>query len=349
MNNVSEYIVYGYSGRSIATVYSNDLAEISEKTKNGWKYELVEGNFWLRAPEIWLVNIADPQKVFYYGNAIINLAYYNFLQKLINTNSLIEYVESVIKRKRFLYKSFSFVVSTGAVQEADIRIIGRDSRIYNLKNDLFQNFFLSKDFEKCYREAGEVIPLISQQRIFAYRGFNCLNEELKNYYNRIEKAFRSVGYSNVYNSRIIKGIKEQLPEYDYLVFVPTSCFGYISSFISSDNIDNISYIEMHSNKNLKRYLYYDMKKFLNKKVLIIDKCYSGKTLQRVKQIIEDAGGIPITMGLFPNNRYVANSLDYTVVLNKVFDMSVEAVSGNWLINKYTEIFTTLAENEDVVC
>ena len=139
LNDVGQYVVYGYSGRGIATRFTNDLMEIYDKSKKGWKYEIVNGDFWLRAPEIWLVNIVDPQKVLYYGNPTLNYAYYIFLQKLIATNSLYEYIESVVKSRSFFYKNFSFAISTGAVQEADIRVIGSDIRINNLKNDLFES------------------------------------------------------------------------------------------------------------------------------------------------------------------------------------------------------------------
>lgn len=340
MDNFSEYVVYGYSGRSIATTYTNDLSEICEKTDKGWKCEVVDDSFWLRAPEVWLVNIADPQKAIYYGNTTINFAYYCFLQKLIRVNSFVEYIESVIKSKSIYYKNFSFVVSTGAVQEADIRIIGSDLRVNNLKNDLFQRFFTSKQFTIAYDEAKSIIPINNHEKLCVYEPFERLSANLVNYYNRLGKAFHVVGCKKVYSSVIINRIREQLVDYDIIVFVPTSCFGYMSSFISEEKIDDISYIEMHSNKNLRRYMHYDRKDFSNKRVLIIDKCYSGKTLLRVKKLIEDAGGIAITMGLFPNNRYVASSLDYVVVLNRIYDMSSEAVSDDWLVRKYIEILSS---------
>lgn len=337
MDLISKHLVYGYNGRGIATIYTNDLLEVYEKTKLGWTQEVVNGVFWLRAPETWLVDITEPNKILRYGNPMINLAYFFFIRDRVNSNSLGDFISSVIYKRGLFYKGFSFAISTGGVLESDYRVIGSDSRVYRLKDELFSGFIHSKSSLKYIGMAGEMVT--SKCPSFTKNvKFDSLSNELQSFYSGIKEIFNVINCSNVYSSVVIHDLIDLLPSYDKILFIPTGCFKYLSSFISESNYNKVCFFEWHANKNVKRITHYGCGNLTNKTVLIIDKCYSGKTLAHVGKEVIKQGGKPITLALFPKNRFVLSNADYFLMLNRIYHVDESDFSDcDWLVKEYCKV------------
>lgn len=343
MIDVSSYLVYGRNGRSNALLYTDKLEEVYEKVTKGWSKEYVDGCYRLRAPEAWLVDIVEPRKVLYYGNPTINLAYYLFLSHLINTKSLSQYIDSVMKKRWIYYSGFSYAISMGAVLESDYRIIGSDYRVQNLKNDLFLEFSKNCYQSEFYHEALTIIPYEGKnatRSLLMYRQKEDLPESIKRYYENLQEVFDVIGCGDVYNPTIIRGLSDSLPEFDVMLFIPTGCFRYLSSFVNETNFNKIAFLEWHADKDLRHGIHYNITSFKGKRVLVIDKSYSGKTLVEVASHIRELGGLPTTLAVFPKNHYAISMSDYAVMLNKVYKIPDGGIGKNWAIKKYKDIFRT---------
>jgi hypothetical protein len=82
------------------------------------------------------------------------------------------------------------------------------------------------------------------------------------------------------------------------------------------------------------------KKLVGKKCLIVDKTYTGKTLETVSSLVWQEGGIPIKLGLFPKNRHraVANA-DLVLFLDRVLNaQKIDTVLG-WANQLYLSVLS----------
>ena len=80
-------VIFGENGRAMAAYKTKNSEEIKEKKELGWTATLIDKaqTYYLRSPDTWLVDLSDFFKVNYYGNPIVNLAYYLFLTNKYKT------------------------------------------------------------------------------------------------------------------------------------------------------------------------------------------------------------------------------------------------------------------------
>lgn len=335
MKSLKNHIVFGENGRSIATYYTLNLEEAKEYIDNGWNYEIdYKGKgFWLRAPDEWLVDLTDPFKIYYYGNPVVNVAYYNFLKSLAQKDRLKEYVDFVISNNKIFYKNFEFVIADGPVLQSEIRILGSDVRLKNLKHDLIKSFVKGFYYNKYYSEAKEYLGKI-QPIQFSCKYTEPISTKEAEFYHKLNKYLKIVDERSDVNHKVLKNLKKQLPDSDVIILIPTGCFKYMSSIIDETNIDKVMFWEIHVNSHVNKCFTLFSKDLKGKRVLIIDQIYSGKTLEIIKDLVSSRGGIPITLGVFPKSIYSLGNTDYVVFLDKLVKASDVERSEDWMIKLY---------------
>ena len=132
------------------------------------------------------------------------------------------------------------------------------------------------------------------------------------------------------NLQYFPGLVGQLPNHDILVFVPSGCYSYISLFLNDDLIDKIMLYEVHTDRNQKSIRKAFTKNLKNKKCLIIDKSYTGDTLNRVSKLVEDEGGVPIKLALYPRSRKAVLESDYFLFLDQIIETKPsDYLEDNW--------------------
>lgn len=335
MKSLKNHLVFGENGRSIATYYTLNLEEAKDYIDNGWSYEIdYKGNgLWLRAPDEWLVDLTDPFKIYYYGNPIVNVAYYNFLKSLAKKNQLKEYIDFVISNNKIFYKNFEFAIADGPVLQSEIRILGSDDRLKNLKHDLIKSFVKGFYYNSYYSEAKECLGKIKSIQ-FSYKFKEPISTKEAEFYHTLNKYLKIVDEKSEINHKVLKNLKKQLPNCDIIVLIPKGCFKYMSSIIDETNIDKVMFWEMHVNSHVNKCFTLFSKDLKGKRVLIIDQIYSGKTLEIIKNLVSSQGGIPITLGVFPKSIFSLNNADYVVFLDQVVATSDIERSEDWIIKLY---------------
>lgn len=321
-------IIFGENGRSIGTFYSKKLEEIEEYVKAGWAYQIdyCGNGYWLRAPDEWIVDLADPFKASYYGNHVINYEYFKFLKKLKKEKRLEEYIKFVISKRKTFYKNFEFAISNGIILDTEIRILGNDKRLKVLKMELFKNFYLF-EFDKSsykFKNYKNCVELSSK---------DC--KEVKDFINKT-KEYNKIINNEVNISNYIINEKILLPQYDYLLLVPNGGYKYLKTFLTKDNYDRIIFYEKHVNSHVKSNITLYDRDLTNKDVLIIDTLYSGKTLSILKKEIEKRSAKVKTLGLFPKSMKFGNDVDYIMILNKILQKK-DFDKYNSIENLYNEI------------
>lgn len=333
---LNKKLVFDEYGRSTAYFYTEDKDIINEKIKKQWtrlKGHTCEPGVWLRSPDTWLADLTDFNKVFYYGNPIINFAYFDFLHNLQTSGSLDGFIKYVVSRRKVFYAGFEFAISTGISLETEIRLLGSDSRLDTLKRDIFINFLNSQDYYKYFNNAKTFLEKTRDiyQNVLPYEE---LDYRVKEFYEKLKSFYACLNVNIKYSSLTIPSVSNNLPEHDILLLIPTGCFKYFSTFVNKENIEKVMFWEFHMNSNNNREYKLFEKDMCGKRVLIIDNVYSGKTINRIAELVKIRGGIPIKFGLFPKNEYSLRELDYFVFIDTVFKANDIPKRQNWCLQLY---------------
>lgn len=314
-----ENITFVEYSRSGIVYYTDDLEVLNELKILGWKYNECSKGYRVIPPSVSLCDITELRKVFQYQNIILNFAYFLYLKKLSKENKLNDLIKFVISKKNIFYKNFEFHISSGPIIETEIKIEGIDNRINQLKIDLLITFLESKEYDAFYNYA---LKKLNKNNIHMVEHFDIenLSNNVKNFYNHlidlnknINKKFKLSEKKYNLNIDIFYKIK-----YDVLLFIPNGCYKFLNLFVNEDNYDKVMFWEFHIDDTKPTTHKIFNKDLKNKKVLIIDSVYSGKTLLKLKKLIKEKGGYPILLGLYPKSRSVINILDYAVILDKLY-------------------------------
>lgn len=336
-NNNIKFVEYSRSG---VIYYTNDLEELYELKSMGWKYNICSKGFRIIPPSVTICDISECKKVEQYKNVILNLAYYKFLNNLIQNNKLNNFIKNILSEDELYYKNFDFHVSSGPILETEIKIEGTDLRINTLKQSMLIKFMLSKEYNDLYFYCKKRIV---KNTLLEKKSEK--NASILKFYNQLEEKcslIKKINIKREFYSLDLGDISDL--QYDKILFIPFGCYKFLNQFINEKNYKKAMFLEFHLDKEkpFSHKLYYDS--FKNKKILIIDSVYSGKTLLKAKQMVKSEGGTPILLGINPKSKNIINILDYALILNKVYDCKKIRDTFNFE-NIYINTFSEAIKND----
>ena len=311
-NNL-EYVYYARSGIVYHTL---DIEEIYYLTRKGWKYNNIDS---VSPPVINVCDICDCSKIMQYENAQFNLSYYMFLKKMKENNNLENFINNIINTKNIYYKEFYYHISDGPILENSIRIKGIDERIYTLKIDLVRAFIKCDEYEY-YVKA--VKNMMNGAKKYAIESKNVEYDNIiDEFYKWLEEINKSINYNIEISKNKFNINKEAFDkiDYDLILLIPNGCYKYIDIFASKNNINKMFFQEIHADDPRRGEHVINKVELKNKKVLIIDSAFSGRTLLTAKRLVEEKGGNPIILGIYPKSRNILNMMDYALIGNKVYN------------------------------
>ncbi len=341
MNSIfSKNVTYVEYARSGVVYYTDNIEKVNKLREKGWKFNQYSDGFRVIPPEECIVDITNYKKVMQYNNPIINLAYYDFLNDLIEKNSIKKFINRIIDYDSFYYNDFDYLISNGPVLDTEIRISGSDNRIKKLKMDMLEEFLNNKRYkiyiENVKKEIGKPNILIRYKQPLRERN---IIEQI--FYKELNENICLIKRINCYNPNIDKiyNLDKINTKVDVILFIPFGCFKYLSSFTNESNINKIMFWEFHAEKNKGKTFKLFEKNLRGKNVLIIDNMYSGKTMNIAKKKVESLGGRPIILGINPKNKNNIVESDYLMILNNIFSKEELNIKDSKLFrNIYTKIF-----------
>lgn len=328
------------NGQSDAYIISANLEIVSSLILKGWKASKQKEGYYLRAPSTWLVDMTDPFKIDYYTDLYVNFAYYFFLDELVKCGKVLEWIDNVTKLNACYYDGLEYTWTQGPIVESEFRIIGSDNRIKQLKDDLFEYFMQGNEAKKYLSYAKEYLGDINPLSI-REKSLNSNNQELKKYFEHIDKIF-SCHNIKIYNPQNIHFDLNLLPEYKRLILAPTGCFDFLLSVIESTNVklDKIGYYEVHSDPKKIGFSYYNCEIEMGDAVVVLDKVYSGYSLDEMAQMVKSMGGSPIKVGMFPKSRVGIKRCDYVIIGQKIFKAEEVLSTKEWIKVYYKKAFSS---------
>ena len=311
-NNNLEYVYYARSG---IVYHTTDVEEIYYLSSRGWKYNKIDS---ISPPTITLCDICDCEKIMQYDNAQFNLAFYLFITRLKENNKLENFIRNVLNKKSIYYKDFYYHVSDGPILENSVRIKGIDNRINTLKIDLVKEFIKNEEYDY-YIELVKMMmknsPNIHLKLINKKK-----SKETNQYYEWLKEINKGIYYDIKIKENNFEIDIQKLKNinYDIILLIPNGCYKYIDVFANKDNISRIMFMEIHADNTSRRRHTINKEDLKNKKVLLIDSAFSGKTLQIAKRYVEEQGGTPIVLGIYPKSRSILNIMNYALIMNKIY-------------------------------
>jgi len=328
-----------YYGRSKICFITDDLNIVSEKVNKGWSFCKTNKGFYLEAPEQWIVDISEPAKITYFtNNPINNYAYFLYI-KSKTTKELVEIIETVSNSKN------EFFVSKGKSLETEVRIIIGDKKEgKKIASDLYSYFLQDPKYNKFIKQSKKFLvktrslDIEKNQKISDYPyKINKFFLEIKDLYSMINLEKRPL-YSHDFIPGLNTQIESLFKSADYFVFVPWGCFKYIGNFITEKTVDKIILWELHMSQyktHQHKFRFHDLH---HKNVVILDKSYTGGTLNKIAALIKEKGGIPIKVALFPKSRNAVKNSDYTVFIDKIIPSeSINTSNEKWYSKLYKQI------------
>ncbi|MDD5606636.1 MAG: hypothetical protein PHN37_02115 [Candidatus Pacebacteria bacterium] len=338
---LKDYLVEGEYRRTQIRFITEELDVVAEKIALGWSFFINPKGFLLIAPEKWIVDLAEPFKVsFYTNNPNINLAYYNFIKNQIKESSLKEKIHSILQDQ-----STQFFLSKGPALQTEVRIILENKRIGDIiANLLFIKFFEDNNYKDYIDKANAFLGKTREIKIQRYRKINDYPKKIKNLFLQIKDYYSLINISNrdLFSYDYVFGVAEQFSkefqDADVFIFIPWGCFKYLANFITEEMVDKIMFWEMHFGKYNEHSHKLKKKKLKGKKVIIIDKGYTGSTINKLAGLVKRQGGFPVRVTLFPKSDLAIRNSDYTVFLDKLIKSSeVKLSDPNWFVNLYKNV------------
>lgn len=322
----NDYLTVGDHGRTGVFMKTDSCDVLLEKVQLGWSFEETRGGFWLRAPDISVVDITEPFRTYQLGDAVTNLACYRRLKDLQSTGMLTEVIDRLIKTRPEHYANFDYYISEGPVLEAEMRIGGSDRRVSEIRKDLFTRLLSEDGWNDYLEQAREFLGEIRQITI-RNGDVNSLGDRSANLVRYLTEVNKVVyPQRNWFDFEMIDHLTEQLPSFDILIFVPTGCYRYMSSFLKDEIVDKIMLWEVHTDRHETRTCKILAKELKSKRCLIIDKSYTGTTLNDIADLVRQEEGEPTRLALFPKSRMGIQNSDYVLFLDKILEsdkMSLE--------------------------
>jgi hypothetical protein len=338
---LKNYLSEGDYKRSQIRILTNNLDLIANKISLGWSFYMHERGFLLIAPEKWIVDLSEPFKASFYTNSLnTNFAYYNFIKDQIKKGLLQKKIHNILGSK-----SNIFFLSKGPALETEIRIILNDKKIGDvISKILFTSFFEDNSYKDYIGRADHFLGRTRKLKIQRCKSINSypkkiryLFREIKNNYSLINVSKKDL-FSYDYAPEISKQIDKEFESADVFIFIPWGCFKYLSSIITERMVDRTMFWEIHFSKHNRHTHRFRHKNLKGKKVIILDKAYTGSTIDKLAKLVKKEGGYPIKVALFPKSILALKRADYIVFLDKLIKVSeIDSLGPYWFKNLYKKI------------
>lgn len=316
--------------RESVSFITDDLELIQTYEELGWNYTKINKGFKVRAPEEWLVDLSDPYKIMFYADYIINFAYYLYLNDLKDKGIFEKTAREVLKK--YNLKNLHIFLLEGESLETEVRIAGTDKRVKFFKDILFVELRTRPEWSHYEEIAKRKIGDLKYKRP-KITNIDKQKEIVQNFFYKSKELYQNFKLikDDKFNKKFIKDLFRDIPsDFDVYVFIPNSCFQYVFSFVTQDNIEKIMFLESHSGKKDLLEGRFFSKQIKGKKVLIIDNSYSGSTLNKAAAIIIKEGGIAKKLALFPKSKLSFENADYFLFINRIYTKEeVRLTEPNW--------------------
>lgn len=309
----------GYKNESILKL-SCDPDEILSLHEEGWDVSPGKTQWILRAPEAALCDFSNPLR-----NPTEDPADVMCLHDRIRDGSIDELLTEVIPSDLTVYRL------EGESLETTEKIAGSDHRVVEIPSRL-------------YDRVTEARCVATDRRREQPQRWDIWEKQVDDLSVPVQKKWEGLAYfydqiSNVaISSTAIGGFWNQLPEADINVFVPKAGIAYYLGYLEETGNTNAALWEYHRGINPTKEVKFFDQSFADKRVNIIDKAYSGGTVEAVGKRVRNEGGQPRLISVFPKSAQAVEISDHVVFWDRVLPAdTIETSADGWYQNTFETV------------
>ncbi len=339
--NLKDYLDEGDYRRTQIRIVTENLNLITDKIASGWSFFVHKKGFLLIAPEKWIVDLSEPFKAaFFTSNANVNLAYFYFIKDQVDKKALKNKIYEILHNQ-----SLEVFLSEGVALQTEVRIILNNKNLGEIISSLlFASFFEAPDYKNYINKANQFLGETRMLRVERCKKINEYPKKIRNLFLQIRDNYSLINISkrDIFSYDYVPGIDRQIlnefKDADAFIFIPWGCFKYLGSFLTEEIVDRTMFWEIHFTEyNLNNHKFRSLN-LKGKKVVILDKSYTGVTIDKLANLVKKEGGFPIKVALFPKSNLAVQKADYIVFLDKLIKASeIDSSDPNWFFNLYKEV------------
>lgn len=325
-------LVYNKPHSKQEIVYStNNSEEILDLVQSGWRLFPGAKKWVLKAPEATVCDLSEidknPSKE---PNEI--LAFYRTLTEANFTKLITGFKHSYAIEDEI-------VPISGTSLETEKRIASSNKKAFTIYRKNFFNFV--KDTSMFQKES-ETLEGTLKKREYKIR-FKPLKDccSLSNLFIKDVKelytSFRKDIMETIGQDRIPYGIWKQL-DFDVIIFVPVAGLKYAAGYIEDIKDDKkIMLWEYHTGTDLNKELISFRKNLKGKKVAVVDRAYTGNTINYLKKEVEKLGGNCTPIVLFPKSKTAIECSDQVLFVDTFVSKKKLHINSNWAENLFIDV------------
>lgn len=296
------------------TCQADEIIQLLEK---GWEKHLGRTTHILRAPEAVICDLSE----FCINECQDPLIVRDFYKYLNTKDFDLSQIEKRLKIK--------IVVLNNLLHTSEVRVAGSEAKVNQVPKMIFDSF-CKKNKLKIRKEKN------------TYKDLNSMKDFCRKYHDGIYQKYNKMGQLIPNNPKVPNiNIWNYFKSYDYYVFVPKSSIKYCLSFLNvmeKEYTDKIVLWEYHTGNDVNREIIFNDVNMKNKRILVIDRSFSGYTLTHLSQKIKELGAKKVDrLALFPKSYVAVLNSEYFVFWNRIFKSKNVDLRDDWACRLFNTV------------
>jgi len=312
-------IAYNTSHQSHKLIrISHDIREIIDLKNKGWKVRYENGYWVLESPEAVLCDLNEISMNEATQDLVEIFALHNLLTEFMKSQDLDILINDALEHSDL--RGLAVASADNCTSFIEKRVFGTDLRVQQFPRLFLDYLKRLPEWRRFQRESKNQIK--SRKLGVTSRSVSASN-------GKAQKMHRSVlsAYGRLYGSgshevtkfsdQVVSGFWRQLPRnFESFVFILKASLKYYLGYLEEMGDIDARLIEYHIDPGAKQLLVEDTA-VENRNTLIVDRSYSGTTLEKMKESLSREGARPSVFAVYPKSVSAFDKSDFFLFLDKI--------------------------------
>ncbi len=337
-------IAYNTSHQSHKLIrVTNDIREIIDLRTKGWKIRY-ENSYWvMEGPEAVLCDLNEQSMNEATRDLVEIYALHIFLTESMKARSLDLLIQDALDHSDL--RDIAIAHADNCTSFIEKRVFGTDHRVQKFPKIFLDYVKKLPEWKRFQRESRNQIKT---------RTLNVLSRSVSGSNGRARAMYHSVMdyYGRLYGSgsyeiskfsdQVVQGFWKQLPDnFEALVFILKASLKYYLGYLEEMGPIDARLIEYHIDPGSKQLLVANAT-VKDKNTLIVDRSYSGSTLDQMKELLHKEGAKPYVLAVFPKSVAAVAKCDFFLFLDKIIERArLDTNKAGW----ERELFRNIVNRE----
>jgi hypothetical protein len=270
-------------------------------------------------------------------------AHHNFLTEYAQSQDLNALINEVLVESSL--KTLAVVSMNNCTAFIEKRILGTDKRVKKFPKVFLDYVKKLPEWQKHYKDAKHQIK--KRKLNVVSKSVSASNGQAQKMHDFVLKHYRQL-YGNgslelaKFSDQVCYGFWSQLPKkFASIVFILKAALKYYLGYLEEIGHVDARLIEYHIDPGSKQLLVMNSP-VDNRDILVVDRSYSGNTLENMQDMVNNEGANSSILAICPKSVSAAKKCDYFLFLDKIIERNqVDMGKEGW----ETDLFRNIVNNE----